>query len=346
MKQSRNFVLDKTPPKPPPPPIDTDSRSKKRKGGRGSKKLNDNSKKRKTTGGRRKTVASDEEEIIEITSDSEEDDGMKEDTQARSTTAPRRSTRTRKPVGTSYRDVDEDNVDMAEDIADGMVEDMTAQGMQDLVADEETAPPSDEVVVKDEETDPVIVEDSASSRRQQPSGGSPPDRTIIHIQDDEEEPKPKLTLQLKYQGFQIFGRCLCVIVEPWPPVRSASRAPSLAPMMSTTVRQTPSIAPPDFIPSGAGARRERTPLFLPDDDQDRGESPSITAQRLRTLPPVPLFNETPEDERQYESDDSEDGMMQLSQLLNTGRTVNGGVEEDDEYDGAFLFADADESREL
>ncbi|EEB92883.1 hypothetical protein MPER_08541 [Moniliophthora perniciosa FA553] len=51
------------------------------------------------------------------------------------------------------------------------------------------------------------------------------------VPDDEEE-KPKPILKLKYQGFNIFGHCLCIVVEPWPPIRTPSRAPSI--LRSTT----------------------------------------------------------------------------------------------------------------
>ena len=40
-------------------------------------------------------------------------------------------------------------------------------------------------------------------------------------------------------------------------------------------------------------------------------------------------------------------MMQFSQVLNsTSGFARGAMEDDDEFDGAVLFADADEAREL
>ena len=51
------------------------------------------------------------------------------------------------------------------------------------------------------------------------------------------------------QGFSIGGRCLCVIVEPYPPLSEAPRVMSLAPMGLVALR-APSIAPADFVPSG------------------------------------------------------------------------------------------------
>lgn len=351
--QSRNFVLDKKPPKPPPPSVTENAQvqPKKRKGARSSKKTTN--KKRKVQG-KRKTAELSEEEI-EILSDSDRD--MDEGGQAiePQPAAPRRSTRARRPIGASYRETDEDDIDMADDIAADVEEDIITQETRPTqtgtTALQETSHTSEgididsePITIKDEETEAMVIEGSETSTQRPVASNKPQShQTVIHIEYDE-EPKPKLSLQLKYQGFQIHGHCLCVVVEPWPPIRSASRAPSLAPMVSTTIR-APSIAPPDFVPSGAAARRERTPLFLQDDDQDRGETPGPSIRRLRTLPPVPLFNDIPEEERQYDSDE-DGGMMEFSQVLKTGGTMNGGVEEDDEYDGALFFADADEEREL
>lgn len=163
---------------------------------------------------------------------------------------------------------------------------------------------------------------------------------------EEEENKPKPMLQLKYQGFSIFGSCLCIVVEPWPPVRSSTRAPSLMP---TAPSRAPSIAPPDFIPSGGASSRlrERTPLFLPDDDDDRGRSVTpAPSHQQRLLPPVPLFDES---EVYYMDDDDEDGggMMEFSQVLNSAGDVRAGaLYDDDDMDGAVFFGDADEVKEL
>lgn len=352
--QSRNFVLDKNPPKPTPPSVTENAqvRPKKRKGARSSKKTTN--KKRKVQG-KRKTADLSEEEI-EIISDSKDDQDIDGDGQAieSQSAVPRRSTRARRPIGASYRETDEDDIDMADGIAadvEDIITQETGPAQTGTTALQGPSYPSEgididtePITIKDEETEAVVIEGSGTSTQRPVASNKPQShQTVIHIEDDE-EPKPKLSLQLKYQGFQIHGHCLCVVVEPWPLIRSASRAPSLAPMVSTTIR-APSIAPPDFVPSGAAARRERTPLFLPDDDQDRGETPGPSICRLRTLPPVPLFNDIPEEERQYDSDE-DGGMMEFSQVLKTGGTMNGGVEEDDEYDGALFFADADEEREL
>ena len=165
----------------------------------------------------------------------------------------------------------------------------------------------------------------------------------IELVVDEEETKPKPLLQLTYQGFNIFGHCLCVVVEPWPPIRAVSRAPSIAPMFSNPAR-APNIAPPDFIPTGQVETmgRERTPLFLPDPDGGRSETPAPFNQG-RMLPPVPLFND-PIDQGKVDFND--ESLMEFSQALNYASEHRQGLEDDDEMDGAVFFGDADETREF
>jgi hypothetical protein len=162
---------------------------------------------------------------------------------------------------------------------------------------------------------------------------------------DEEEAKPKPVLQLSYQNFELSGRCLCLIVEPWPPLRATTRAPSRA--LSTASLRGSSIAPPSFVSSDQAAARARTPLFLPDDDDDeeRGETPFRMPEfpQRRILPPVPLFDAPRQDNEEDEDDNAE--LMQFTQALNTGGAY-GEVDDDDELDGAVLFGDADEVREL
>lgn len=80
--QSRNFVLDKKPPKHAPPPTanNVQVQPKKRKGGRSSKKANEGAanKKRKVQGKRKKDVDLSDEEVIEISSDEEDNQDMNE----------------------------------------------------------------------------------------------------------------------------------------------------------------------------------------------------------------------------------------------------------------------------
>ena len=162
--------------------------------------------------------------------------------------------------------------------------------------------------------------------------------------DEDEEPKPKLALELKYRTFSNFNRCLCVVVEPWPPQRSNSRAPSLVP---SAVTRAPSVAPTTSeVSTTTRGQRAKTPLFLPDDD-DEPTTPSHS--RFRTLPPVPLFDDPPAsgDIENIEEWGDNAALMQFSQMLNaTGRVDGGDVQEEDEFDGMALFADADEAKEL
>ena len=162
----------------------------------------------------------------------------------------------------------------------------------------------------------------------------------IELDVDEEEAKPKPILELKYQGFNISGRCLCVVVEPWPPIKAASRTPIVAPLFSNASR-APSMARPGFTSSDQRApmHREGTPLFLPDLDRGRSETPAPSGSG-RFFPPVPLFN----DAIVMDEDSDEDGLMTFSQSLNYGD--HGAMEVDDEIDGAIFFGDADEAREL
>jgi hypothetical protein len=165
----------------------------------------------------------------------------------------------------------------------------------------------------------------------------------IELVIEEEETKPKPLLQLTYQGFNIFGNCLCVVVEPWPPIQAVPRAPSISPMFSNAAR-APNIAPPHFIPSGQvkSIERERTPLFLPDPDRGRSETPAPFNQG-RIFPPVPLFSDPIDREK---NDIDGESLMEFSQALNYAGEQRGGLEDDDEMDGAVFFGDADETREF
>ncbi|KAF7965621.1 hypothetical protein HWV62_42625 [Athelia sp. TMB] len=167
-----------------------------------------------------------------------------------------------------------------------------------------------------------------------PLAPSPPEPEV-ELDIEEEEPKPKPLLRLAYQGFNILGSCLCVVVEPWPPVfagaasRASSSVPASRASSSAPASRAPSVAPPEFV-------RARTPLFLPD-DMDRGETPGPfagDAPRALPKPPVPLFDAPPEE--------AEDALMSFSQSLNYAGAR--GAEDDDEFEGAVFFGDADEAR--
>jgi hypothetical protein len=197
------------------------------------------------------------------------------------------------------------------------------QGEQDY----QPAESDDEVEVKMEDG----IEDNATPALQTAN---------LSIDEDEAEAlaKPKPILQLSYQNFDLSGRCLCVIVEPWPPIVNLNRA-SRAPSAAASTRGL-SIAPADFVSSEDLAARGRTPLFYPEDEDEPGQ-PAFRVPdfpQKRVVPPVPLFNDTvPEDENS--------ALLQFSQTLNS-RRGHGVVNDDDEFDGTVLFGDADEVREL
>lgn len=164
-----------------------------------------------------------------------------------------------------------------------------------------------------------------------------PQHDTFGLPMDEEEEKPKPTLQLKYKGFSIYGQCLCVVVEPWPTVRSATRAPPELGGISnrkSTQKQSTSTVP-------TTASRAKTPLFLTDDND--------IDQEVEPQEPNFVTSHWDDIEVMEDSDDNseEGGMMAFSQALNlAGDNRPGAAEDEDEMEGAVLFGDADEARQL
>lgn len=248
---------------------------------------------------------------------------MNEDELSASEPEPRRSKRQRKPVTTTYNEEGDSDEDPTDD-EDEYVMDSDPPGTvpQTRVDDED-----DEVMtIEDGEGGPPLRSRSQSEQ---------PGPSFMDLDVEEEEMKPKPQLQLSFNGFNIFGRCLCVIVEPWPVIRAPTE--SQVPQSSQVAEnpQATSVAP--NLASGRG----KTPLFLPDDD-DRGVTPAPTSRADR--PPVPLFNYPPPDADAEDND--EGGMILFSELLSAtgGSRVDAGDE--DGFDGAILFGDADERKEI
>ncbi|KAJ7047256.1 hypothetical protein C8F04DRAFT_1021788 [Mycena alexandri] len=304
----------------PPPP--SQQQGSKRKGHK-SKSPKVSNKRRKTKG---KGKAREGDESDEAQS-SEDEDVVEPDVDGLTL---RRSQRSKKIVAGGYG-------------ADGVSPDSDIE-MEDrpqpanLHAHEQHQNPDDSepIQVKDEMSEPRLSQ--PPSVHHDSSGGAA--ATPIDIDDEEEKPKPVLTL--KYQDFSIYGHCLCIIVEPYPLVRSASRAasrvPSMAPLFAESRAQS-------VAPSTAGSLRARTPLFLPDDSEDaeRGETPAPSF-RQGSRPPVPLFDEDIDDGQ--DSDDN-GGMIAFSQVMNSyNHLPAGAADDDDDIDGAVFFGDADEVREL
>ncbi|KAJ7781125.1 hypothetical protein B0H16DRAFT_1497159 [Mycena metata] len=309
--KTRHFSAAPPQPKPnlnmnmPPPP--SQPQGSKRKGRRhNSPKV---SNKRRKTKGKGKAREGDESDEAQSSAD---EDAVEPDVDGQTL---RRSQRSKKIVAGGY---DADGVSPDSDIE-----------MQDPAQNPDDSEP---VQVKDETSEPRLSQ--PPSVHHDSSSGAAATPIDIDIDDEEEKPKPVLTL--KYQDFSIYGHCLCVIVEPYPLVRSASRAPLIAPLFAESRAQS-------VAPSTASSLRARTPLFLPDDSEDaeRGETP---APSFRQRPPVPLFDEDIDDGQ--ESDDN-GGMMAFSQVMNSyNHLPAGAAEDDDDIDGAVFFGDADEVREL
>ena len=343
----------------------TSGGQKRKRNATSSKSARTRAGKKSASKGKRKeqvVIPDSEEEALEM----DDEDGSSSDDTRHVPLASRRSTRQRAVVPGGYREAEESDDDMPEDEP---VESVTEalnpdSGSAITPPPEEEAPyapppglddaelitmddaePASQVAVKAEPVEPVLESnaddtDAAIDVDEEPgiveSSQSPPLMPVDALLDSEdEEEKPKPIMSLRYKGFSIHGRCLCVIVEPWPPIRQ-QREMSLQPMGLTGPR-APSIAPADFVPSTA-ARRERTPLFLPDpDERDRSITPAPTARRV--LPPVPLWNDNPAEE------EPDGGMLAFSQVLHSvGGYSTGAIEDEDEIDGSVFLGDADEAR--
>lgn len=276
-----------------------------------------------------------EEEAIDVSDDEPEGSVAAVNS---TTGALRRSTRRRTVKSGTYTADDESEDQDAADAHEAMAAGESTQRPSDPLAHDMMS--AEQTVVKEEQVDTNIREDVQNEdvvMTEDPSATDHADAIVV--EDDEEEEKPKPIMSLRYQGFSVHGRCLCVIVEPYPAIRQ-QRQMSLN---HTGIRapRAPSIAPADFVMSGDPEQRAKTPLFLPDfDDERRSVTPAPVSHRVR--PPVPLFNEEPE-----EQSDDDGGMYAFSQIL---QSVNehhtGAVDDDDEMEGMVLFGDADEAREL
>lgn len=297
---------------PPPIPTSSTSRRTKRKAesAKGKTSNGKTPKKRKIKG----KVRQDQDNIF--VSSSDEDLTLDHDVSQRT----RSSTRT-KNTRKNYQEND-DNDSSPQDTA--IVQSRGATGIS-------TAPH----VELPQGTENPSMMDVDTSRGQGPPIPPP---TVLDVDLEIEEEKPKPMLQLRYQGFSIYGHCLCVVVEPWPPFRSTSRASSVV----QDLPRAPSIAPPEFVPTGI---RAKTPLFLPDDiDRERSETPAPFRGR-------PALSSRPSLDHPSFFDDSDDsgddgGMMEFSQLLSAAGEFRAGAADDDEdMDTAIFLGDADERRD-
>lgn len=290
------------------------------------------------------TVDDDEEEAAFSGESDNEEVNYEELPDEEVNVAPRRSTRARKAARGAYReDSDEDEPQIIE--GDQAEQDAP----MDIDLDAEDVPPRN------------LPTDSAESGESRPDEGAEDEMNPVteeslanpggaykdpFLEAEEEEEKPKPILQLKFRGFNIFGKTLCVVVEPWPPLqfskffRATSSTPSEADRAATRER---SIAPPEFVASYEAERqaregRAKTPLFLP----ERSVTPAFEGYGSREASAAPFSVEG--EAGGNEGDEGEESeMMLFSQVLNSvgGDQVYGN---DDELDMGALFGDADEMR--
>ncbi|KJA30170.1 hypothetical protein HYPSUDRAFT_266538 [Hypholoma sublateritium FD-334 SS-4] len=158
---------------------------------------------------------------------------------------------------------------------------------------------------------------------------------IVELEIANQEEKPKPILGLTYQGFNIYGQCLCIVVEPWPIVRSMTIVPSATPQLMT--QPTLQINP---FPSS------KTPLFLPEEPEVE-ECPRLGEENRSHVNQAYLKKVLDQDELASDNEDNLGGMMEFSQVLyNIGDSRAGAINDDDDMDGAILFGDADEVKEL
>ncbi|KAF8076510.1 hypothetical protein FPV67DRAFT_420291 [Lyophyllum atratum] len=318
--KTRHFVAlppQKRPTMPPPP---VPSSSKRQRGKRKSaveKDKNGGARKKRRTKGKGK--ARDAEDDL-LTSSNDEDDGDYNPAE------PRRSRRTTKTSG-AYQEIDGN-----EDPVVTMAAKSTSQG-----ADIDMTDPS-----VSREMPGAELGSSHNMAVDIPVAAQDLPATSMSLElEIQEEEKPKPILRLQYQGFSIYGQCLCIVVEPWPPIRFMSRASSVIP----AIFREPSVVPPVSLPTLGPSVREKTPLFLPDDYRGRSETPAPF--RGQSLPPSTSSFLDPRFLEDSDESDDEGGMMQFSQVLNNAGDARAGAADDDEdMDTAMFFGDADEIREL
>ncbi|KDQ20717.1 hypothetical protein BOTBODRAFT_61817 [Botryobasidium botryosum FD-172 SS1] len=323
---------------------------------------------------RRRDARSDDEEEIEMLSaeDEDEDEDMSEDieeTERPVSTQARRSQRTNKVAPGAYHEiVDDEDADSTE-IA-------RAEPAESITAEASDLPPSNNplFLVDEDEDVPLRIKDEVDEMElshtllrpnspQLPPESPPftPDDSEvqdlgnpINVDDEDDDVKLKPILRLTYSGFSIFGRCLCVVVEPWPASSAKARAESVIPPPRDTSRQLsidPFLLHQDST-TPAPPPQAQAPLFrdvTPMPDARR----SVTPAPLRgwDRPPVPLFSEAEAAEaeaEEFEEDEEESGgMMGFSQALNAagggGTLAGAGGDAEDEDDNAMM-GDADEAR--
>lgn len=152
----------------------------------------------------------------------------------------------------------------------------------------------------------------------------------LYPEVEEEEEKPKPALSLRYQGFNIYGHCLCIVVEPWPVVRTVTS--NVAPIFTSAIGPPKNSHPPS------------EPLFLADevDEEDSANTSGNTGQYINKS----YLEQCLSDAEVDAEEESTGGMIEFSQVLQNIGDSAGAMNDDDDMDGSVLFGDADEHREL
>ena len=216
----------------------------------------------------------------------------------------------------------------------------------------ETDEDGDDVPMVDSEYNPDEGQGITKGRNPPTTDQNTQDETIVpdpesrlspafDVDLEDEEEKPKLTMKVTYQGFTIYDRCLCVIIEPWPKPRDRSRVRSIVPFLArdpdnpTEWREKTPVA----------SVRERTPLFLPDLDPRRSATPApLTSRFFPQVPPSFDSNDNEELEDHEDDDADEGGMLAFSQALKSAGDERAGSEDENENEGDVFLGDADERR--
>ena len=258
--------------------------------------------------------------------------------------ASRRSNRVARPAQSVYvEDSDEDVLG-----ARGIDEDD-----YDPSNDPQTAAEDPLIEIDDDFLDEMFMDAKELQVKAEPEEhvipSAPAPKTIDEMIEEDFEDKPKM-VSLSYSGFEIPGRYLCVIVEPYPPLPKEAlnrartleppdvrfRAPSAVPRLKeTSIAPSPLLAPDRGGGVTSAVRfRSATPLFLPADDE-RERTPAPTTGPLgKAIPPVPLFN--------HDSDEDEPDLLAFSQALANVHRSSGGLDDGAE-DAEYLRGDADEA---
>lgn len=201
--------------------------------------------------------------------------------------------------------------------------------------DEQDEDEAEDVEVKEEEAEPAL--DLTGEAEDDPM------QIETLMGEEEEETKLKPKIQLSFRSLEMRDLCLCVVVEPWP---AGSTTSTGAQSRATTVHRAlpqSTLSPPAPTAQSPNVGRERaeTPLFLPDYDRGRSQTPAAASVPMRFSS---VFSSLESLDVEDDVVGDEHGMMAFSQALNkvSGDRMGVAGEDEDEMDGGALYGDADE----